>query len=63
MKTGFLSAAMCVSTHVDENEILENFSKKNREYVPIILDVVGGHGGVGDAIIDDGVDRHRYRVP
>ena len=48
---------------MDENEILENFSIKNREYVPIILDVVGGHGGVGDAIIDDGVDRHRYRVP
>ena len=30
--------------------------------VPEVLDVVGGHGGVGDAVVDDGVHGDRDRV-
>ena len=30
--------------------------------LPIVLDVVGGHGGVGDAVVDDGVHRHSDRI-
>ena len=30
--------------------------------IPVVLDVVGGHGGVGDPVVDDGVDAHRDRV-
>ena len=33
------------------------------DYIPVVLDVVCGHGGVGDPVIDDGVHAHRHRVP
>ena len=29
---------------------------------PVVLDVVGGHGGVGHAVVDHGVDADSYRV-
>jgi hypothetical protein len=30
---------------------------------PVVLNVVCGHGGVGDAVIDDGVNADCHRVP
>ncbi len=29
---------------------------------PEILDVIRGHRGIGDSVVDDGVHRHRHRV-
>ena len=29
----------------------------------VVLDVVGGHGGVGDPVVDDGVHADRHGVP
>ena len=34
--------------------------KKGKCCPPVVLDVVGGHGGVGDAVVDDGVYAHSH---
>ena len=34
--------------------------KKGKCCPPVVLDVVGGHGGVGDAVVDDGVHAHSH---
>ncbi len=31
-------------------------------YVPVVFNVVRGHGRVGHPVVDDSVDAHRYRV-
>ena len=33
------------------------------DYIPVVLDVVGGHRGIGDPVVDDRVHAHRHRVP
>ena len=32
-------------------------------YKPVVLNIVCGHRGIGDPVVNDGVHAHRHRVP